>query len=70
MQSGRDGSEIVVEQVGVDVQCHCCAGVPEDLLDGLNVGAGRHGEDGILMHAAIIDTPVSELDAAALRRWR
>ncbi len=40
IEADRDGVQIVVEQVGVDVERHRCGGVAEHPLDCLHVGAG------------------------------
>lgn len=44
IEMNRDSVQIVVEQVGVDVQRYRCGGVPERALDGLDVRAGADGE--------------------------
>jgi len=46
VQGGRDGLQIVVKQVGVHVQRHRCARVPEHPLDRLDVGPRRHRQAG------------------------
>jgi hypothetical protein len=44
VQTVGDGVEIAIEEAGVDVERHGRAGGTEHPLDGLDVGAGGHGE--------------------------